>query len=115
MIATPQPLVFYTLVAESRVLQCIDCNTLPLQDWEWHIGFREQLEEAVAREIKFAGHVDKDSHKVFRVTFSPLGLGHFTNTCGDKANQVKSMLHKVPTAAPQIGALGVSSATCLCP
>ena len=95
MTATSQPLVLYTLVAKSRVLHCIDSNTLPLQDWEWHIGFREQLEEAVAREIKFAGHVDKDSHIVLRVTFSPLGVGHFVTTCGDKANQFKPVLHKV--------------------
>ena len=49
----------------------------------------------MAREIKFAGHVDKDSHNVLRVTFSPLGVGHFVTICGDKAHQFKPMLHKV--------------------
>ena len=95
MIATPQPLVLYTLVDKSRVLQCIDGNTLPLRDWEWHIGLRQQLEEALAREIRFSDHVDKDSHLVLRVTFSPLGVAHFATTFGDKANQFKPMLHKM--------------------
>ena len=72
------PLVLYKLVARSRVQNCIDGNSLPKEDREWHIALREQLEEAVQREVKYAGHVDKDSHMVLRVTFSPLGIAYFT-------------------------------------
>ena len=89
------PLVLYKLVTRSRVQNCIDGNSLPKEHWEWHIAFREQLEEAVQREIRYAGHVDKDSHVVLRVTFHPLGIAFFTTACGDEAYQFKPVLHKV--------------------
>ena len=89
------PLVLYKLVRRSRVHNCIDGNSLPKEHWEWHIALREQLEEAVQREIRYAGHVGKDSHVVLRVTFHPLGIAFFTTSCGDEAYQFKPVLHKV--------------------
>ena len=62
MAAMPQPLVLYTLLARSRVQNCIDGNSLPKEDGEWHIGLREKLDDAVQRGVKYADHVDKDSH-----------------------------------------------------
>ena len=94
------PLVLYKLVKRSRVENCIDSNSLPKEDWEWHIALREQLEEAVQREIKYAGHVDKDSHVVLRVTFHPLGIAFFTTSCGDQVYQFKPVLHKVAYGGP---------------
>ena len=90
-----EPLVLYKLVRRSRVQNCIDGNSLPKEHWEWHIALREQLEEAVQREIRYAGHVGKDSHVVLRVTFHPLGIAFFTTSCGDEAYQFKPVLHKV--------------------
>ena len=89
------PLVLYKLVKRSRVQNCVDTNLLPKEDRDWHIALREQLEEALQREIKYAGHVDKDSHVVLRVTFHPLGIAFFTTLCGDEAYQFKPVLHKV--------------------
>ena len=94
------PLVLYKLVAKSRVQNCIDGNSLPKEHWEWHIAFREQLEEAVQREIRYAGHVGKDSHVVLRVTFHPLGIAFFTTSCGDQVYQFKPVLHKVAYGGP---------------
>ena len=89
------PLVLYKLVKRSRVQNCVDTNLLSKEDRDWHIALREQLEEALQREIKYAGHVDKDSHVVLRVTFHPLGIAFFTTACGDEAYQFKPVLHKV--------------------
>ena len=100
MTAMPEPLVLYTLVAKSRVEQCIASNTLPLERWQWHIGFRQEVGESLARQCEFDGHVDKDSHMVLRVTFSPLGVAHFVTTVGDKANQFLPVLHKVRCGWP---------------
>ena len=95
MAVMPQPLVLYSLVARSRVQNCIDGNSLPKEDGEWHIGLREKLDDAVQREVKYAYHVDKESHAVLCVTFSPLGIAYFTTFCGDEAYQFKPVLHKV--------------------
>ena len=90
------PLVLYKLVTRSRVQNCIDGNLLPKEDCAgWHIALREQLNEAVQREIKYAGHVGKDSHVVLRVTFHPLGIAFFTTSYGDDSYQFKPVLHKV--------------------
>ena len=88
-------IVLYKLVTRARIQQCVDSNLLCKEDWEWHIALREQLEEAVQREIKFSKHVDKDSYVVLRVTFHPLGIAYFTTLCGEEAYQFKPVLHKV--------------------
>ena len=52
------------------------------------------------REVKYADHVDKDSHMALCVTFSPLGIAYFTTSCGDEAYQFKPVLHKVAYSGP---------------
>ena len=109
------PLVLYKLVPKVRAQNCIDRNLLPKEDCDgWHIALREQLNEAVQREIKYAGHVGKDSHVVLRVTFHPLGIAFFTTSCGDQVYQFKPVLHKVAYGGPLTGVRGASSATCHC-
>ena len=94
MAVMPQPLVLYSLVARSRVQNCIETKSLAKEDG-WHIGLREKLVGAVEREIKYAERVDKDSHMVLRITFHPLGVAHFTTSFGDATYQFKPVLHKV--------------------
>ena len=94
MAVMPQPLVLYSLVARSRVQNCIEAKSLAKEDG-WHIGLREKLVDAVEREIKYAERVDEDSHMVLRITFHPLGVAHFTTSFGDATYQFKPVLHKV--------------------
>ena len=52
------------------------------------------------REVKYAENVDKESHMVLEVTFSPFGIAYFTTSCGDEAYQFKPVLHKVAYSGP---------------
>ena len=43
-----------------------------------HIGLRTSLQEALNREKIFSEHINKHTHNVLEVRFTPLGLAHYT-------------------------------------
>ena len=92
--STPQPLKLYSCVQRSQMNECIAKNVLEIpKDW-WHIGLRKTPDEAVVRAGQVGEQVDKDTHAILQVTFSPLGVAHFTQTCMDKSYHFAPVLHK---------------------
>ena len=93
--STPQPLELYTFVQRSQINECFEKNMLEIpKDW-WYIGLRKTPEEALVRAGQVGEQVDKDTHAILRVTFSPLGVAHFTQTCQDKFYHFVPVLHKI--------------------
>ena len=66
-------------IAEDGYLRLGSKNQPPADQWK--IGLRENLHDAVDREIKIVGDVTKESHAVLEITFTPLGVAHYTQTC----------------------------------
>ena len=92
--ATPQSLKLYTFVQKSEMHKCTEKNMLEIpKDW-WHIGLRETPDEAVVRAGQVGEQVDKDTHAILQVTFSPLGVAHFTQTIMDKSYNFAPVLVK---------------------
>ena len=93
--ATPQSLQLYSVVQRSQINECIEKNMLEIpKDW-WYIGLRKTPEEAVVRAGQVGEQVDKDTHAILRVTFSLLGVAHFTQTYMDKSYLFEPVLHKI--------------------
>jgi len=95
IMSTPQPLKLCTFVSKSQMDECIEKNMLEIpKDW-WHIGLRESPEEAMVRAGQVGEPVNKDSHVILMVIFSPLGVAHFTTTCEDQTYHFQPILHKI--------------------
>ena len=93
--ATPQSLKLYTFVQRSEMHKCTEKNMLEIpKDW-WHLGLRETPEEPLYRTGQVGERVDKDTHVILQVIFSPLGVAHFSQTCEDQTHHFKPVLHKI--------------------
>ena len=95
MAISPQPLVLYKAVPKTHVQDCIDNNLLAKEgDW-WYIGFRQCPQQALYRATQVGEAVDKCSHAILKVEFSPLGVAHFATTFEDESYQFQPVLHKI--------------------
>ena len=95
----PNSMTLYTLVEKSRVDKCMRDNTLYKPFSDGHIGLREQLWDAVGREVAVGHQVSESSHVALGVTFQPLGIAHYTVSCGGAEHHFRSVLHKISTNA----------------
>lgn len=62
---------------------------------QWKIGLRENVADAVDRTMRESGPIDKDTHVVLEITFSPLGLAHYAKMCQGPDYRFRPMLEKV--------------------
>ena len=92
--SSPQPLKLYYCVQRSQMVQCLEENVLEIPKGWWHIGLRMTPDEAVVRAGQVGEQVDKDTHVILQVTFSPHGVAHFTQTIMDQSYFFASVLHK---------------------
>jgi hypothetical protein len=93
-IALPMSLVLFAVFPRSDI-ELFDSKGHVLLHGAQYIGLRQRLEDAVARAIKVGGACNKNSHGVLEVTFTPLGLAHYTTTCADSSYFYKPLLHKM--------------------
>ena len=56
---------------------------------------RKYLAHAVERAMKISGSFNKDTHVVLEITFSPLGLAHYTNIVLGPEYRFQPMLQKM--------------------
>ena len=59
-----------------------------------YIGLRKSIEEAMSRAKIFRHGVNKTSHYILAVNFSPLGVQYFGTTPSNERNRFKPLLHK---------------------
>jgi hypothetical protein len=90
----PQPLTLFGLFPRPQFEEFEAAGHVPLNGAK-HIGLRQRLEDAIDRAVKVDGACDKSSHAVLEVTFTPLGLAHYTTTFANKENYYKPILNKV--------------------
>jgi hypothetical protein len=71
-------------------------GTLRLQGTgsEHHIGLRENFADAVERTIWIFGSMNKDTHGVLEITFTPFGLAHYGKICQGFDYRFQPMLQK---------------------
>jgi len=59
-----------------------------------YVGLRENIKDAIEREMRFSETVNKTTHCVLEVTFTPWGLQHFATAPSTKENRFRPILHK---------------------
>ena len=94
---SPAGLLLYKVEAVSELPLIITDGTLRRQGkghQQWKIGLRENLADAVDRTTKIFGPMDKDTHVVLAITFTPLGLAHYGKICQGFDYMFQPMLQK---------------------
>ena len=93
----PACLCFYKVVAVTEFPTFFPHGILRLQETgaeQWQIGLCEYLVDAVERARKIYGLITKETHVVLEITFSPLGLAHYTKICLGPNYCFQPLLHK---------------------
>ena len=70
-----------------------------------YIGLWETAEAAVERAARKHDHVDKETHVILEIEFTPHGIAHFTTMCQGVDGQFQSTLFKKKPIwmSPRIG------------
>jgi hypothetical protein len=95
---SPAALCLYKVVAVTEMSDIEPDGTLRLQGTgseQWKIGLRENLADAVERTTRTSGPINKDTHVVLEITFSPLGLSHYAKICKGPDYRFQPMLQKI--------------------
>ena len=91
-------LCLYKVVSLTEITTILSDGTLRIEKTDgekWKIGLRENLADAVERATKISGPINKESHVVLEITFSPLGLAHYTRMYMGPDYRFQPMLQKM--------------------
>jgi hypothetical protein len=94
---SPAGLCLYKVEAVTKLCHILPEGTLCRQGTgseQWKIGLHEILADAVKHTTKISSPINKDTHGVLEITFTPLGLAHYGKICQDFDYRFQPMLQK---------------------